>query len=156
MLVKFLIILLLLAVGAAIVYFFARSHTIECIRDRSGRVGATITHSGIKYYKKERIPAGELLRAELESESSQDSEGKSSTSYRVRLITLKYTTFLTSSGSSNYADAIRKIEQINYFIQDSTQKAIVVTQDNRVGGYIFGGVFGIMGPLIVLLSPSHG
>jgi hypothetical protein len=149
-------ILLLLAIGLAIVYFFARSHTLECVRNHAGGVGATITHSGINYCKKERIPAGELLRAELEVDSSQDSEGKSSTSYRVRLITMKYTTFLTNTGSSNYADASRKIEQINYFIQESTQKSMLLTQDNRLGGYIFGGFFGIIGPLMVLLSPTRG
>jgi hypothetical protein len=147
-LAKFLGTCLLLAISGAIVYFGARSHTIECVRDRSGRVSATITHSGINYCKKERIP-GELLRAELEV----DSEG--STSYRVRLITMKYTTFLTKTGSSNYTDLNRTIEQINYFIQESTQKSMPVTQDDRLGNYISGGIFGIAG-LIVLLSPTRG
>jgi hypothetical protein len=138
-----------MAFGMAIVYFLARNHTIECVRDRSGRVSATITHSGINYCKKERIPAGELLRAELEV----DSEG--TTSYRVRLITMKHTTFLTDTGSSNYTDLSRKIEQINYFIQESTQKSMSLTQDDRLRGYIIGGIFGI-GGLFCLLSPTRG
>jgi hypothetical protein len=156
MFVKILFILLLMAVGAAITYFFARTHTLECFRDRSGAVGATITHTGINYQKKERIPAGDLLRAELEAGSSQDSDGSSSTFYRVRLVTLQYTTYLTQSGTTNYANVTRKINEINYFIQQSTQPMVLITQDDRVPGYIFGGVFGILAPFIILLSPIRG
>lgn len=156
MLVKILFILIFMAIGGAITYFFARTHTIECFRDRSGAVGATIIHSGINYRKKERISAGELLRAELEYGSSQDSDGESSTYYRVRIITLQYTTYLTQTGTNNYAGMIRKIDEINYFIQNSTQQGISVTQDNRIGGYIFGGIFGVLAPLIIMLSPMRG
>jgi hypothetical protein len=150
------VILLLLGIGFAIAYFLGRTHTLTCVRDRSGAISATITHSGINYCKQERIPAGELLRAELESSSSQDSEGRSSTSYLVRLVGLKYTTYLTKVGSSSYADSIRKVEEINYFIHNSTQKSMSIVQDNRILAYIFAGAFGIVGPFIVLLSPTRG
>jgi hypothetical protein len=156
MFVKIFFILLCMAIGAAITYFIARTHTIECFRDRSGAVGATIIHAGINYRKKERIPAGELLRAELEAGFSQDSDGSSSTFYRVRLITLQYTTYLTQTGSSNYANATRKINEINYFIQESTQQSMSITEDNRIPGYIFGGAFGVLAPFIILLSPMRG
>jgi hypothetical protein len=108
--IKFLLFLLPLAIGVAAVYSYARIHTIECVRDRFGKVSATITHSGIKYCKKEEIAAGELLRAELEVESSQNSKGESSTIYRVRLITTTYTTFLTKTGSFNYEDVSIMVE----------------------------------------------
>jgi hypothetical protein len=157
MLIKFAFALLLFAIGTATVYFLARIHTIECVRDREGRVGATITHSGINYCKKERIAGGELLRAELEVDDSLDSEGESSTtSYRVRLIAVTHTTFLTNTGSSNYVDISRKVEQINYFIHESTQKSMSLTQDARLIGYVFGGVFGIIAPLTILLIPTRG
>jgi hypothetical protein len=154
-LIKFLIILVLLAIVMRIVYLFARIHTIECVRDRPGEVSATITHSGINYCKKELIPAGELLRAELEAESSQNSKGESSTIYRVRLITTTYTTFLTKTGSFNYEDISIMVEQINYFIQESTQKSMLLTQDDRLGAYMMGGMFGIVGSVFLYMISTY-
>ncbi len=135
--------------------YVSRIHTIECVRDSSGRVSATITRFGIIYYKKEVIPAGELLRAELEVESSEDIEGQSVTYHRVRLITIKYTTFLSNVKFSDYDKASSRVEQINYFIQESTQKSMSITQDDRPIGYIFGGIFGIIA-LIILLTSIRG
>jgi hypothetical protein len=153
MITKILFLLLFMAIGAAITYFFARTHTLECVRDRSGAVSATIIHEGINYRRKERIPAGDLLRAEVETDSSSDSDGSSSTTYRVRLITMQYTTYLTQTSSNNYTNVMRRVEEINYFLHNSTQHSMSVVQDNRAGGYIFGGIMGIMAPIMILLSP---
>jgi hypothetical protein len=156
MLLKIFFALLCMAIGATITYFIARIHTVQCFRDKSGAVGAIITHSGINYRRKERIPPGDLLRAELETGSSEDSEGQSSTFYRVRLVTLQYTTYLTPLGTSSYANSIKKVDELNYFIHNSRQQAMSIVQDHRVGGYIFGGLFGVFGPLLILFSPTRG
>jgi hypothetical protein len=142
--IKFLLFLLPLAIGVATVYSYARIHTLECVRDRFGKVSATITHSGINYFKKEEIPAGELLHAELEIDSYKDSKGEITTVYRVRLITTKDPNFSTKIGSLKSDDVIRKIEQINYFIQESTQESMSLTQDDRLIAYIWAGMFGLV------------
>jgi hypothetical protein len=149
--IKFLLFLLPLAIGVATVYSYARIHTIECVRDRFGKVSATITHSGINYFKKEEIPAGELLRAELEVDSSKDSRGEITTVYQMRLITTKDPNFSTKIRSFKSDDVIRKIEQINYFIQESNQKSMSLTQDDRLSAYIWAGMVGIVVFIMVSL-----
>lgn len=151
MLIKFFLSLLLFLVGIAAVYFFSRIATMECVRDRYGVISATILRSGIRYQQKERIPAGELLRAELDAFHDSDSP----TTYRIRLVALHSTIFLTPIYSSNYADVSNKVDQINYFINASSERAISITQDDRFGGYVMGAAFWMAG-IIVLLSPIHG
>jgi hypothetical protein len=150
-LIKFFLSLLLFLVGGAAAYFLSRIATMECVRDRSGVISTTILRTGIRYRQKERIPAGELLRAELDALHDSDSP----TTYRIRLVALNSTIFLTPIYSGNYTDVSNKVDQINYFINASSQRAISITQDDRLGGYLIGAAFWMAG-VIVLLSPIHG
>jgi hypothetical protein len=111
--VKIFVSILLFAIGIAAVYFLARNNTLEYTRDRNNIISADIIRTGIKYRKKERIPLGELRRAELDSLAQ--STGSAAIPYRVRLVLSDYTIFLTSIYSSSYASTLNKVDRINYF-----------------------------------------
>jgi hypothetical protein len=111
--VKIFVSILLFAIGIAAVYFLARNNTLEYTRDRNNIISADIIRTGIKYRKKERIPLGELRRAELDALAQ--STGSAAIPYRVRLVLSDYTIFLTSIYSSSYASTLNKVDRINYF-----------------------------------------
>ncbi len=137
--------LLFFLIGAFAVYLFARTTKIECNRDRAGVISATIIRTGIKYQQRERIAAGELLRAELEAWSSNRNSSVTGNTYRIRLVALNGHLFLTRAYFAGYAEASNKVYQINYFINTPTQTYISITQDDRLIGYFLGAILWIAG-----------
>jgi hypothetical protein len=147
--VKIFCSLLLFAIGIAVVYFCARTNTLECTRDRNNIISADIIRTGIKYRKKERIPPGELIRAELDAFAK--STGRAFLTYRIRLVLSDYPMFLTHIYSSSYASTLNKVDRINYFLDTASLRSISIAQDDRLGGFIVGMVF-LMAAIIVLIA----
>lgn len=125
----------------------------QSIRDRSDAIGCTIVKTGINYRHEETIPPGELLRANLDvqtSTSTTDNKTTTSYSYRVRIVTLTRTTFLDSASTSDYYEPAENVHRINHFIKTPALKRLEIVRDHRLQVYCIGTVLSICGVLALL------
>ncbi|HIK18625.1 MAG TPA: hypothetical protein IGS53_25555 [Leptolyngbyaceae cyanobacterium M33_DOE_097] len=95
-----------------------------------------------------RIPVGHLQGAEVEVNDGDDGD-----TYRVALITQGGRVPLTEVYSAGIGFNHRgKVEQINAFLQNPEQMTLTVQEDYRWFAYLFGGIFVIVGGVIVFAS----
>jgi hypothetical protein len=128
-----------------VVYFFARTTTLECTRDRFGVISADIIRRGINYRKKERILPGELIRAELDSLSKSNAY-----TYRIRLVASSYTVFMTRMYSLG-ASTTSKVARINYFIETASLRSVSIAQDDRLSSYLIGSILWLAGITVLII-----
>ena len=94
------------------------------------------------------IPIKDLIDAKLDI--SYDDEDNSET-YRVLLLTnMEESIPLTFYYSGDRSDKQQQIQQIQTFLANTNQTDLNIQQDDRLFGYIFGGIFAGVGILTLI------
>lgn len=131
-----LICLGLLALGIVLTLILGKLHILECERLGSGGTCQLITRSLFGSGSLESFPLSDLQGAVVES--SEDSEGD--ITYRVALQINGDNQPITPVYSSGYSKKDAVADSINRFIRDSHQPSLLVRQDDRFFGILFGGI----------------
>ena len=136
--------------GVMCLMIFAKLNTLDCQRVEVNIVqgDCKLTSTGIFSSDEQTIPIASLNNAIIEE--SHDDEGD--TTYRVVLLTKTGSIPFTTVYSSGRAEKQEKVRQINSFIENTSQTTLNLKQDDRLIGYIFGGVFGGIGVLTLFHS----
>lgn len=134
-------------VGLSIIAFLGKETIMTCSRFANLDGVCAIKETGILGVDIKKIPLKSLHGAEVES--STDSEGD--TTYRVILKTNRGNIDFSSYSSSGYSEKEYIASNINNFVKNTSQQTVTVEQDERIFIYLFGGVFALLGLIIVLL-----
>ena len=139
--------------GVAIMVFFGKTTTLDCKRleppTNQGQC-ELLSKSILPIASEETIiPIKSLMDAKLDI--SYDDEDNSET-YRVLLLTnMEQSIPFTFYYSGERSDKQQQIQQIKNFIDNSNQVDLNIEQDDRLFGYLFGGVFAVVG-IITMIS----
>ncbi|MEB3231417.1 MAG: hypothetical protein VKJ64_10435 [Leptolyngbyaceae bacterium] len=129
-----------LGFGVLALVLFAKATTLECDRIEPKQIECTLVSEGVLGSDTQTISSGQLQGAEIEV--NYDSDGDT---YRVLLLTDTDPIPFTTVYSSGRSGKQEKVQQINAYLTNEHQKTLTIQQDDRMFGYILGGVFGTVG-----------
>lgn len=121
-LTSLLVAIVLLVCGLLLVFLAGRVSTLSCSRE-TGSIHCLLSSRLLDQYLPRETVLNNLQSAYVD-ESCDDS-----CSYRVRLITANDDTPFTTTLDSNRTEKQALADQINQFIQDSSQKSLILVSD---------------------------
>lgn len=127
-----------------VVIFMGGKTTLNCQKIDNNQNICQLTKASLYQTKVETLP-GSIIRARVDV--NEDSDGDT---YRVILITSNQEIPLTNMYSSGSKNKRVNKNKINNFLQNSSQKSLTVTQDDRFFLYPFGSIFFLVGGGVIL------
>ncbi len=139
------------SVGIGVMLVASKLYTFDCERlnPPSNQGQCEWVAQGLLGSDRSTLPIETLEDADVE-ESRNSDEG---TTYRVVIRTTEGTFPLSNSYSSGRSGKDDITSEIRSFITTETQATLSVQQDDRWFGYLFGGIFGGVGALMILGAP---
>lgn len=128
--------------------FLGEKVTLDCYRSQNICQLATFHFSGTET---KPIPLKDLQGAKIQQTVNQKKK-RITYIYRVMLSTAKGYIPLTESFTSGKEQPYKIARKINQFINNPQQKTLNIQLDHLWVGYIFGGLFGIFGLVVLFLS----
>ncbi|NEQ97222.1 MAG: hypothetical protein F6K30_10940 [Cyanothece sp. SIO2G6] len=138
---RFLFGVLFVGVGGLSLILFAKITTLECDRLEPKQIECTLVSEGVLGTNTTLIPPGHLQGAKVQVSEDSDSNDI----YRVVLRTETGNVPFSAVYSSGRSGKQQKAEQINAYLNNVNQKVLTIQQDDRIFGYVFGGIFGLSG-----------
>jgi hypothetical protein len=141
-----------LAVGLAIGLMFGKEHTFECVRltPQTDEGTCELVSAGVRGdVEVQTLPISELQGARVASHYDSDD---GTTTYRVELLTERGDIPLTEVWSSGQSGKQQNAQDIEQFVQDQSITTLTIAQDDRWFGYLFLGIFGGIG-LLIMIAP---
>jgi hypothetical protein len=136
----------ILVMGIGVMATFGKLTTLECKRIEPRLVACDLITSSMLGKHVTPISTGELLGAEVEINSDSDGD-----SFRIVLGTQHGKIPFTDYYSSARKQKAQTADQINVFINTSTEASLKVYQDDRWFAYPFGIIFAVVGACIIFL-----
>lgn len=155
-------VIFILAGGTAIA-FFGKVARLQCHRLEPIRVDCQLTSSGL--LGKNTTAIAQLQGAEIEMNRNNNrrrtnrgntrdrSNNRDNLTYRVMLIAANDRTPLTEYYSSGRSGHEKKVKTIRNFLNNSTEKNLVIKEDSRWLIYPIGGLFVLLGLAILFGAP---
>ncbi|MGY6528436.1 MAG: hypothetical protein ACXITR_00770 [Cyanobacterium sp.] len=134
-------------VGIFIIVDLGKVNTLECQKSLSREISCSLNRRNLLGEEVITIEKGSLDKAELGVNSSDDSD-----TYRVNLITKEGIVPLTEVYSSGIKEKRDNTNQINYFINNSSDINLQIIQDDRWFAYPVGSVFVLSGAGLMAVS----
>ena len=151
-----------LLVGLGVIAFGASLTTLTCERGGATSGSCTLTQQRPGRSATRAIALQDMRGAEIEQNTSRSrrsrssggtsSRSRSSTTYRVVLLTTRGDIPLTGGYSSDYGAKQRQVDQLTSFLADVSARALTLREDNRAFGYALGGAFAAAGLLVATVG----
>jgi hypothetical protein len=121
--------------------------TFTCDRQSPNQGSCELVHSSLLWSDAMTIPLENLQEAKIQVNESQTND-----SSRIVLVTTQAEIPLMTDSSANLQEQEIRVNTVNNFIRDSSQKHLKIEEDNRLFAYIFGGLFlfaGVVGSGVI-------
>lgn len=136
-----------LGAGLFVMLEVGKVSILQCDRPLPEQISCVLTRQNLLRKNTINLSTGQLKQAELGISRGDDSD-----TYRVNLITDEGIIPLNNNYSSGLESKRNNVNKINQFIQDSSLSNLTVIQDDRWFGYLFGGVFALVGGGLMIFS----
>lgn len=123
------------------IVFIAKTHSFTCQRIDPKQGMCNLEESGLLGSSTTSIPLNALQGANVQ---------ESDDTYKVVISTSQGSLPLTSYSSSGVSEKETDASQINAFVQDSSQRSLIIRKDTRWLGYLIGGIFILVGGGLVV------
>lgn len=138
-------------VGLFVIISIGTCVNIECKRTDKDVGTCKISSSSLLGTYVKLVPVDEITSVDVESYSDSDGDD----TYKVVLKTKSEKIPFSGASSSGYSSKEKLANRINDFLQNEKILELNEGQDDRLGGFLIGGVFFLVGAFITVLTSQY-
>jgi hypothetical protein len=140
---------ILFLMGLFFLFFFAAETRMHCERTEANMINCTHSQSWFGIYEREKEPITGLQGAWIEERYDSDDND---TTYRVVLETQQGNVPLTNAFSSGYSAKAETMQQVNAFVQNSTENSAEISTGTPVVMMLIGAALLVFSPFQLIIS----